>query len=175
MGRRHFNERLGRRSAACLFRLTLASLVCLPLACALRAPSSKVCFLFEADEALNEYDEEAHDVTLYLYPLAAENDFQEMSMADLLAGELPKGGLAPPFPITIEPGERQPLEERVPQRTAAVGVMADFYLPPEARHAAPKGIVAAACGDETPTIRLRGRELSLPRTLRMALALRAGE
>ncbi len=110
------------------------------------ACSSKACIDITASSRLNYYDEQAHVVALYLFPLESDLAFHQASVSDLLRQEPIGGMVAPPLQMTITPGEEQEVVEDFGDRTEEIGIVADYYRAPGDPEGKRKTSVRARCG-----------------------------
>jgi type VI secretion system VasD/TssJ family lipoprotein len=129
--------------------------------CAGKGQPKKVCAVFYASDNLNLFDGEAHPLTVYMYPLEGAAGFAETNVADLLDGELPKGVLQPPVPITVSPSEKKAFEETFPAATTKVGILADYYRGPGDPAGRRTQVVAARCGMRKPKLVLSPKDIYL--------------
>lgn len=142
------------RAAAALGMLAL-----LP-ACASSNKPVEACVIFSASSNLNLYDGQPHALTVYLYPLASSQGFQQANVDDLLGGATPPGVLAPPSPITIAPGEeKRSFEDLFPSQTTEVGVVADYYRAPGDPEGTRTQVVPARCGMRKPKLALSAKDI----------------
>lgn len=142
------------RAAAALGMLAL-----LP-ACASSNKPVEACVVFSASSNLNLYDGQPHALTVYLYPLASSQGFQQANVDDLLGGATPPGVLAPPSPITIAPGEeKRSFEDLFPSQTTEVGVVADYYRAPGDPEGTRTQVVPARCGMRKPKLALSAKDI----------------
>lgn len=112
-----------------------------------------------ASPNLNLFDERAHAVTLYLYPLVSPLGFEQTSVSDLLEGESPPGLAGPRVPVTVAPGESRVLEEAFPQNASHTGILADYYRAPGDPEGTRHAVVPARCGRDTPRVTLSAHDL----------------
>jgi len=137
----------------------LLALLCLP-ACASRSRPTRACVVFSASSNLNLYDGQPHALTVYLYPLASSQGFEQANVDDLLGGATPPGVLAPPSPITIAPGEeKRTFEDLFPSQTTQIGVVADYYRAPGDPEGTRTQVVPARCGMRKPKLALSAKDV----------------
>jgi type VI secretion system VasD/TssJ family lipoprotein len=135
------------------------ALLCLP-GCASRGRPAKACLVFSASDNLNLYDGQPHALTVYLYPLASGQGFEQANVDDLLGGATPPGVLAPPSPITIAPGEeKRSFEDLFPSQTTQIGVVADYYRAPGDPEGTRTQVVPARCGMRKPKLVLSAKDV----------------
>ncbi len=144
-----------------LVALVLSFVPVVLLGCASKGQPKKVCAVFYASNNLNLFDGDAHPLTVYLYPLEGAAGFAETNVADLLDGELPKGVLQPPVPITVSPSEKKTFEEMFPAATTRLGVLADYYRGPGDPEGRRTQIVPARCGMRKPKLVLSPKDVYL--------------
>ena len=100
---------------------------------------SEICLSLEAASNLNSFDEQAHVVVVYFYPLQNVMAFNAMDSDELLNGGRPPGLTGDPWETTVYPGQKMNLEEKLPRDTVFLGVLADFYSGPS------RAVVEADC------------------------------
>jgi type VI secretion system VasD/TssJ family lipoprotein len=140
--------------------LSLLALVCAVVGCATSSAPKKACLVVEPTETLNLYDGQPHSLTIYIYPLAGPEAFEQTHPDDLLAGARPAGVIAPPVPFTIEPSEAErTFQELFPTETTHLGVIADYERAPGDPEGIRSQVVPARCGIFKPKIRLSSRDM----------------
>lgn len=142
---------------------TLATVACLALlahGCASASAPKKACLSISVVETLNLYDGQPHPLTLYIYPLSSVEGFEQTGADDLLSGARPAGVLAPPLPITVEPGEQKlGVQELFPFDTHHIGVVADYYRAPGDAEGSRSAVVPARCSILKPKLSLSTNDL----------------
>lgn len=147
----------GSRAARPGLVLALVVLAGGGLAC---GTEGRACLDVTASPRLNYYDEQAHVVVLYLYPLENDLSFQQSSVEDLLRGDRIPGVVGSPLPMTIDPGEKREIEESFPAHTKHLGLLADYYRAPGEPEGTRKLVVKAKCGwFSDPSVQLTPRDL----------------
>ena len=130
--------------------------------CASPTVERKACLGFEVTDTLNLYDGEPHPLTLFIYPLSSTEGFEATAADDLLAGARPAGVIAPPVPITVEPGEaKRTFQELFPAETHHLGVIADYFRAPGEEEGVRRVVVPARCGILKPKVVLESRNLEV--------------
>ena len=104
-----------------------------------KSKPSEICLSLEAASNLNSFDEQAHVVIVYFYPLQNVMAFNAMDSDELLNGGRPPGLTGDPWETTVYPGQQMSLEEKLPRYTVFLGVLADFYSGPS------RAVVEADC------------------------------
>ena len=83
-------------------------------------------------------------------------------MEELLAGATPPGVLSSPRRITVAPGDDgRKFEDRFPDSTRQLGVIADYYRAPGDEPGERRQVVPARCGFRTPKLELAAKDLYL--------------
>lgn len=138
-------------------------LLCLALwlhGCASASAPKKACISFDVVDTLNLYDGRPHPLTLYIYPLSTTEGFEQTGADDLLAGARPAGVLAPPTPLTVEPGEQKiAFQDLFPVDTHHIGVVADYYRAPDDAEGSRRAVVPARCSILKPKLELSSSDL----------------
>jgi len=104
-----------------------------------KSKPAEICLSLEAASNLNSFDEQAHVVVVYFYPLQNVMAFNAMDSDELLNGGRPPGLTGDPWETTVYPGQKMNLEEKLPRDTVFLGVLADFYSGPS------RAVVEADC------------------------------
>jgi len=153
--------RVRRFGASWIVLIGLLAVAGIGPGCANKGQPRKVCVVFYASDNLNLFDGDAHPLTVYMYPLEGSVGFAETNVVDLLDGDLPKGVLQPPVPITVSPGEKKTFEEMFPGTTTRVGILADYYRGPGDPEGSRTQIVPARCGMRKPRLVLSPKDVYL--------------
>ena len=137
-----------------------AVMALLVLGCVSSGSARKACLSFSAVETLNLYDGQPHRLTVYIYPLSSTEGFMQTGADDLLAGARPPGIVAPPVPITVEPGEsKRHFQALFPLETRYLGVIADYYRVPADPDGNRREVVPARCGILKPKLLLLNNDI----------------
>jgi len=128
-------------------------------ACGSVPKPKKACLVFYPSENLNLFDAEPHPITVYVYPLSSAAGFEQTNVDDLLGGSKPDGVLAPPVPITVEPGVKQAFSEMFPAQTSQLGVLADYFRARGDPEGTRTQVVPARCGIRKPKLVLSPKDV----------------
>lgn len=131
-------------------------------ACSSRPKPKEACLRLHAATNLNYHDNQAHTLTLLVFPLSSTVGFSTTPVEELLAGATPPGVEGSPIQIAIKPGEQdKEFEELFPAGTVSLGVIANYYRAPGDPEGSRTQVVPARCGWRTPSLSLAAKDIYL--------------
>lgn len=144
------------------FALALAAAYVWVGACSSRPKPREACLRLNAAANLNYHDNQAHALTLLVFPLSSTVGFSNTPVEELLAGATPPGVEGSPIQIAIKPGEEDKrFEELFPAETVFLGVIANYYRSPGDPEGSRTQVVPARCGWRTPRLSLAAKDVYL--------------
>lgn len=132
----------------------------LAAACAGTPKPQEACLDIDAASNLNFHDDQAHVVTLFVFPLSSTGGFQQTPVEELLAGASPPGVEGSPVHVSVSPGEQgRRFEDLFPAGTVYLGVVANYYRAPGDPEGRRSAVVPARCGWRTPDLTLAAKDV----------------
>lgn len=129
-------------------------------ACSSRPKPKEACLRLNAAANLNYHDNQAHTLTLLVYPLSSTVGFEQTAVEEMLDGATPPGVEGAPTQVAIKPGEEdRHFEELFPAETIFLGVIANYYRAPGDPEGRRTQVVPARCGWRTPRLTLAAKDV----------------